>query len=117
MDEAYNYFKQMNRKPEQDECSLYTELLCKKLRGLQEKTREIAMLEIDKLIFHLKQNEMLIQSSSHSEIQIPSASFQQSQPFNYQHFHELRPIQQPHRSATYNHRHSSSHSPQASPDI
>lgn len=81
MDEAYNYFKELTQKPEQDECSLYTELLCKKLRGLKEKTREIAILEIDRLIFQLKQNEMQNQASQHLQTQSPSYQLQSS---NYQ---------------------------------
>nr|CAH7743613.1 unnamed protein product [Callosobruchus chinensis] len=94
MDEAYKYFKQLTQKPNQDECSLYTELLCKKLRGMQEKTREIAMLEIDKLIFQLKQWE--IQGlTSHSQTPITTSGPYQSQHSHYQHqppsttFHSL----------------------------
>nr|CAH7743612.1 unnamed protein product [Callosobruchus chinensis] len=84
MDEAYKYFKQLTQKPNQDECSLYTELLCKKLRGMQEKTREIAMLEIDKLIFQLKQWE--IQGlTSHSQTPITTSGPYQSQHSHYQH--------------------------------
>lgn len=65
------YFQQLTQKPKQDEYSLYTQLLCKKLQGMQEKTREIAMLEIDKLVFRLKQCE--IQGhSSHSQTQTTS---------------------------------------------
>ncbi|XP_045455174.1 uncharacterized protein LOC123664680 [Melitaea cinxia] len=41
----------------QDECALYTQLLCKKLQTLKETTREIAMLEIDRYIYNLKQQE------------------------------------------------------------
>ncbi|CAH2102991.1 unnamed protein product [Euphydryas editha] len=41
----------------QDECVLYTQLLCKKLQTLKETTREIAMLEIDRYIYNLKQQE------------------------------------------------------------
>lgn len=41
----------------QDECALYTQLLCKKLQTLKESTREIAMLEIDRYIYNLKQQE------------------------------------------------------------
>ncbi|KAL1497800.1 hypothetical protein ABEB36_008698 [Hypothenemus hampei] len=63
MNGVYNYLP-ITQETEQDECYLYSQLLCKKLRGLQEKTRDIAMLEIDKLIFELKQREMKIEFSS-----------------------------------------------------
>lgn len=93
MDEAYKYFKQLTQKPNQDECSLYTELLCKKLRGMQEKTREVAMLEIDKIIFNLKQWETQC-SSSHSQTQITTSG-----PYQSQHSHQQQPFN---HSTTYN---------------
>nr|XP_026492595.1 uncharacterized protein LOC113398195 isoform X1 [Vanessa tameamea] len=51
--------KQVNKKndPDLEECILYTQLLCKKLKTLKESTREIAMLEIDRYIYNLKQQE------------------------------------------------------------
>lgn len=56
MDEAYNILKIMSKKPDSDECSLYTELLCKKLRALNENIREIAMYEINNnIMYRLKQ--------------------------------------------------------------
>ncbi|CAK1604229.1 unnamed protein product [Parnassius mnemosyne] len=57
MDEAYNYFKQLSQIPRKDVFSLYCDLLAEKLRGLQEHTRELAMLEIDKMEFNLKRQE------------------------------------------------------------
>jgi len=57
MDEAYNILKVMSKKPDQDECSLYTELLCRKLRTLNENTREIAMHKIDNIMYCLKQQQ------------------------------------------------------------
>jgi len=39
-----------------DVCSLYAELLAKKLRNFDDKTREIAMHEIDNYLFNLKYN-------------------------------------------------------------
>lgn len=57
MNEAYHILKIMSEKPDSDECSLYTELLCKKLRALNENTREIAMYEIDNIMYRLKQQQ------------------------------------------------------------
>lgn len=51
MDEAYHILKIMSEKSDSDECFLYTELLCKKLRVLNENTREIAMYEIDNIMY------------------------------------------------------------------
>lgn len=57
MDEAYHILKVMSEKPDEDECSLYTELLCKKLRALDDNTREFAMYEINNLMYRLKQQQ------------------------------------------------------------
>lgn len=51
-------------KRERDDCALYTELLCKKLRRLTENVRDQAMLDIDNYLFQLKQQQSLPQSSS-----------------------------------------------------
>ncbi|KAJ8916049.1 hypothetical protein NQ315_010917 [Exocentrus adspersus] len=40
--------------PPRDECSMYTELLAKKLRSMDEQTRGLAMLEIDQLVYKLR---------------------------------------------------------------
>lgn len=55
MDEAYNFLKQVATKPK-DESSLFCELLCSKLRALDNETREIAMHEINNLMFNLKRS-------------------------------------------------------------
>lgn len=55
--QAYKFFKQMTETPAKDECSLYTDLLCSKLRTFDEKKREIAMIEIDNVMFRLKHLE------------------------------------------------------------
>lgn len=57
MDEAYNYMKSMRAKPAEDACSLFTELLCQKLRALDDVMREIAMHEIDCIMFRFKQQQ------------------------------------------------------------
>lgn len=57
MDEAYKFFKQISETPDKDECSLYTDLLCAKLRKFDENKREIAMREIDNVMYRLKHLE------------------------------------------------------------
>lgn len=57
MEEAYHAFT--FAEPESsDECSIYAELLAKKLRALDESTRGIAMLEIDHLMYRLKEKKI-----------------------------------------------------------
>lgn len=53
MNEAYNYLKDMRNKPD-DNCSLFSELLCQKLRALDENMSNIAMHEIDCLMFRFR---------------------------------------------------------------
>lgn len=53
-------------KRERDDCDLYTELLCKKLRRLTENVREQAMHDIDNYLFQLKQQQTLPKSSGTS---------------------------------------------------
>ncbi|RVE45123.1 hypothetical protein evm_010232 [Chilo suppressalis] len=55
-EEAYNIMKQMSQ-TESDTSLLYCNLLCNKLRGLKESTRDIAMMEIDKIMYTLKQQD------------------------------------------------------------
>lgn len=54
MDEANNILKKISVVPSPDICSLYSELLAKKLRDFDDNTREIAMHEIDNYLFNLK---------------------------------------------------------------
>jgi len=56
MDEAYNILKKASVERSPDICSLYAELLAKKLRDFDDNTREIAMHEIDNYLFNLKHN-------------------------------------------------------------
>ncbi|CAH2014376.1 unnamed protein product [Acanthoscelides obtectus] len=112
MNEAYDYIKQMTQKPQipQDECSLYTQLLCKKLRGLPENTREIAMLEIDRLIFNLKQKEL--SSNPHAQILInppQPTNFGHSGNLYYQPSTSYHPYPSPQQSPTYHPSPSHSH--------
>lgn len=62
MEEAYRILKNVSEKPDKDECSLYAELLAKKLRALDENTREIVMHEINNLMFHAKMRKRNPQS-------------------------------------------------------
>jgi hypothetical protein len=62
MEEAYRILKNVSEKPDKDECSLYAELLAKKLRALDEDTREIVMHEINNLMFHAKMRKQNPQS-------------------------------------------------------
>lgn len=62
MEEAYRILKNVSEKPDKDECSLYAELLAKKLRALDENTREIVMHEISNLMFHAKMHKQNSQS-------------------------------------------------------
>ena len=54
MEEAYQILRKMCERPAKDECSLYAELLAKKLRALDENKREIVMHEISDLMFRAK---------------------------------------------------------------
>jgi len=54
MEKAYKMFKNVSEKPDEDECSLYAELIAKKLRALDDNMREIVMHEINNLIFCAK---------------------------------------------------------------
>lgn len=59
MDEAFALLKQVANKPKsaKDEISLFCELLCLKLRALDDDTREIAMHEINNLMFNIKKKK------------------------------------------------------------
>lgn len=65
MEEAYKVFTKFSAESTQstNECSLYGELLAKKLRGLDENDRAVAMLEIDHLMFRFKQRKYLMQKT------------------------------------------------------
>lgn len=48
-----------SEKRERDDCSLYGELLASKLRSLDENMRQYAMLEVDKILFQIKQQSSI----------------------------------------------------------
>lgn len=54
MMDAYKIMKTVVEKPQKDDCSLYAELLARKLRTFDESTREILMHEIEELVFRTK---------------------------------------------------------------
>ncbi|XP_017303827.2 uncharacterized protein LOC108253757 [Diaphorina citri] len=70
MSEAYTLLKQVANKPKaeatKDESSLFCELLCLKLRALDNETRELAMHEINNLMFSLKKSNPQPSYWSHS---------------------------------------------------
>ena len=65
VEEAYRILRKMCERPAKDECSLYAELLAKKLRALDDNKREIVMHEISDLLFRAK-----MQKSKHSVTRI-----------------------------------------------
>ena len=62
MEEAYRILRKMCERPAKDECSLYAELLAKKLRALDDNKREIVMHEISDLLFRAKMQNQNIRS-------------------------------------------------------
>jgi len=60
MEDAYNILKKVSAEPIRDECSLYAELIVKKLKALDENTRETAMHEIDNYLYGLKRKQNLL---------------------------------------------------------
>jgi len=54
VEETYQILRKMCEKPAKDVCSLYADLLAKKLRALDENRREIVMHEISGLMFRAK---------------------------------------------------------------
>ncbi|KAE9528713.1 hypothetical protein AGLY_012288 [Aphis glycines] len=54
MDEAFNFLKQISQTPAKTKCSLFTDLLCVKLEALSEQKQDLAMMEIDNIMFRLK---------------------------------------------------------------
>lgn len=62
LNEAYDQLKNAPEKPKRDKCSLYCELLEKKLGEFDEQLQEYAMHEIDKFVFGLKHPKYASQS-------------------------------------------------------
>ncbi|KAJ8936514.1 hypothetical protein NQ318_022601 [Aromia moschata] len=131
MDKAYKVFKNVTdtQMPPPDQCSLYGELLATKLRTLDADTREMAMIEIDLLVYRLKHryNESSQQHFGHLNLQnIPiqsTASFphnsNQYQRTNFEPVvqHKSRPSSSAsfHHSLLSNHHYSTTNSPSPSP--
>ncbi|KAL4103946.1 hypothetical protein QTP88_019263 [Uroleucon formosanum] len=72
MDDAFTFLKQISQTPVKTKCSLFTDLLCVKLQALNEKKQDIAMMEIDNIMFRLKHSDQMVQPPSY---QYPSTSF------------------------------------------
>jgi len=49
--------KQITQTPAKNKCTLFTDLLCAKLESLNEYKQDIAMMEIDNLMFRLKHSD------------------------------------------------------------
>jgi len=80
MDEAFSFLKQISLTPAKTKCSLFTDLLCVKLQALSEENQDIAMMEIDNIMFRLKHSvNQMVQPSSH--YQYPSTSFPTYSPY------------------------------------
>jgi hypothetical protein len=66
VEEAYQILRNMCERPAKDECSLYAELLAKKLKALDDNKCEIIMHEISDLMFRAKmQNQNFRSIPSH----------------------------------------------------
>lgn len=110
-EEAYQFLQDMRNKPE-DECSLFSDLLCQKLRMLNEELRPIAMHEIDCLMFRFKRQQCNLPTPPYFQEQLPlhspahsnsysqpspgysNSSSSHSQPSPYFHFNPS-PVYQP----------------------
>jgi len=53
-DEALTFLKQLSQSSAKTKCSLFTDLLCVKLQALNEQKQDIAMMEIDNIMFRIK---------------------------------------------------------------
>ncbi|XP_067215180.1 uncharacterized protein [Linepithema humile] len=89
MTEAFKILKTVAKKHkkteplEKDQCALYADLLCSKLRSFDENLREIAMLEIYNLLFRLKKQNMSSQQQPHYQYNItPGYAQNYSQPLH-----------------------------------
>lgn len=74
-----------------DKCSLYSELLGKKLSELDEHTQEYGMLEIGKFIYGLKQKKYAIQNYNPQYTEPVSTICNQSSTFSTPTFHSPSP--------------------------
>lgn len=86
MEEAYQILKKVAVSSESttpDECSLYGELLATKLRSLDATNRELAMLEIDQLMFRLRHQKNYTYQAPQSSSAYNSLFGQYLQPMGY----------------------------------
>lgn len=58
LENSFNYMSNLYDAPDLDECSLYGQFLAKKLRVMDEDTRDLAMVEIHKLLYNIKKNSI-----------------------------------------------------------
>ena len=61
VEDSYRILRNMCERPK-DECSLYAELLAKKLRALEDNKREVVMHEISDLMFRAKMQNQKFRS-------------------------------------------------------
>lgn len=101
LDKAYNHLKKASEKPKRDKCSLYSELLGKKLSELDEQTQEYAMLEIDKFVHGLKQKKYATQNDKLQYTSPVSTICNQSSTFSTSTYHSPSPTLTPHHHHQY----------------
>lgn len=92
LDDAYNHLKKASEKPKKDKCSLFCELLEKKLEELDEYTQDFAMLEIDKIVYGLKQ-QRYASKLHNTQFNVPSSTIYNPQlsVFSTSNFHPQSP--------------------------
>lgn len=88
MEDAFNILKKVSAEPSRDECSLYAELLAKKLRDFDENTRELVMLEIDNYLYRLKYNPKQNNQNNLTSIKLTNSA----QPFQNPHYPQAFPL-------------------------
>lgn len=104
MEEAYQILKKVAKPSESttpDECSLYGELLATKLRSLDATSRGLAMLEIDRLLFRLRQQQNITYQAPQSSTAYNSCfGHQYLQPMGYPSTASHYPIPEQSRSSS-----------------
>lgn len=75
MDEAFTILKKITQIPAKNKCTLFTDLLSAKLESLSEYKQDIAMMEIDNLMFRLKHSDnQMVQPQPPPYYQFPSTN-------------------------------------------
>ncbi|CAH1183961.1 unnamed protein product [Phaedon cochleariae] len=101
MDEAYKVFKNVTdtQMSPPDQCSLYGDLLATKLRALDADTREMAMIEIDLLVYRLKHRHTETYQQHFGHVHLQNVPIQSTAPFphNSSHYQQVNfePVFQP----------------------